>query len=453
MNVEWRRKAASGITSPAGLRSDSEVNSGHWAEQALHRVAESETFASDLRYALSDRELSDVFKILNIFHVPGRSLKVLGCFYRDNRQAAIVLTKFYAHADYSTEAAHAKAAAKNPGNIGLLPEYSAIVYLFPEDPGLPKLANMLDLKKVGKMLGQSEQSYSEASWKMMSYQEGKRCTLRYQYANDTQAYIGKIQNSNETGKSHERLTRLWEHPDRRFNMPRPIAYDPELEARWETFCPGISMEDAIGQNKLEPLVCLITQQLVNLHDFVITGLPAVTPDKIMYRIERKILRRMYVTVPESAVRAEAVLQKLQQNIGWTENCTDVTLHGDFHIANFLLERDSLVFIDLDDLSTGNPCFDLALFSSRLLLRNLHHGDRLAETVQLISTLPGLYSNLSGRTIRPETFAWFMAALLIGRQIKICMREDVPDMNNMIDQLLDWAQDCLDKARFTGRLTA
>ena len=453
MNVEWQRKSASCITSPTEPRSGSEINSEHWAEQALRRVAQSEKFARDLRYALSDKELTDVFKILNIFHVPGRSLKVLGCFYQDNRQAAIVLTKFYSHADYFTEAEQAKAVAKNPGNIGLLPDYSAIVYLFPEDPGLLGLANMLDLKKVNKILGKPAHAFTEASWKMMSYREGKRCTLRYQFAGDTEAYIGKMQNSIETVKSHDRLIWLWQHPDRRFNMPRPIAYDPDLGARWETFCPGISMEDALGRNKLEPLVSLITQQLINLHGFAIPGLPAVTADKILTRIERKILRWMYFMVPESALRAEAIYETLQQTIGWTENCPDVTLHGDFHIANFLLEDDNLVFIDLDDLSTGNPSIDLALFASRLLLRNLHHGDRLAETAQIISTLPELYSDLSGRPIRPETFAWFMAALLIGRQIKICMREDVPEMNKMIDQLLDWAQECLNKSRFTGRITA
>lgn len=426
-----------------------DVNSEHWAEQVLNWIDDIETFARELRTALPRHSWSDDFKVVNIFHVPGRSLKMLGCFYEDNRQTAIVLIKFYSLADYKAAAEQAKASAKNSANIGLLPNYSAIVYLFPEDPGLPELVNMLDLKKVGKILGQPPHSLSDASWKMMSYQEGKRCTLRYQFAGDSQAYIGKIQNANEIGKSHDRLTRLWEHPDRRFNMSRPIAYDPALQARWETFCAGISMEEALGQNGLEPLVRLITEQLVKLHEFAVPDLSSITADSMLNKIERKILRRLNITTPESAIRAEAIFKKLQQTVGWTENCPDVTLHGDFHIANFLLDKDNLVFIDLDDLSTGNPCFDLAMFASRLLLRNLHHDDRLTETLRITATLPELYSNLSGRPIRPETFAWYMAALLLGRQVRICMREDVPDRNKMIDQLLNWARDCLDNARFIG----
>lgn len=161
---------------------------------------------------------------------------------------------------------------------------------------------------------------------------------------------------------------------------------------------------------------------------------------------------MQFSMPELAIWAESIFMSLQQKIAWTQDCPTVTLHGDFHIANFLLDEDRLVFIDLDDLAIGNPCFDLALFASRLLLRNLHHEDRLAETLRITAKLPELYSELSGRTVRPETFAWYMTALLVGRQIKICIREDVPDKDKMIKQLLNWAQDCLDNARFNGEMS-
>ena len=39
--------------------------------------------------------------------------------------------------------------------------------------------------------------------------------------------------------------------------------------------------------------------------------------------------------------------------------TDTLVHGDFHEGNVMVQDDELILIDMDDISIGNPLFDLA----------------------------------------------------------------------------------------------
>jgi aminoglycoside phosphotransferase (APT) family kinase protein len=228
-------------------------------------------------------------------------------------------------------------------------------------------------------------------------------------------------------------------------MARPIAYDAELGACWESFVDGQNLEKALATGELDALVELVISNLVYLHEQNLPDLSDATPEKILAFIERKILRRMQSLVPELACRAEKCFRRLHEHIAWAQGNPTVTLHGDFHIANFILNQDGLVFIDLDTLCKGDPCVDLAWFGSRLILRNLHHSDRLPETLALVAQLPALYSGAGGRPVRQQTFAWYLAALMIARQIKTCIRVDAPEKTTLISKLLDWAEDSLNCA--------
>lgn len=455
MNLRWRRGTPSLTKGNDTEIVEPDIELGeeqrNWAENILARLNDIEKLTLDLKAAYPNKTFFNAFQILNIFHVPGRSLKVLGCF-SGTAQTDILLLTFYPNAEYSFASKQTVAHAINKNRIGLLPDWFAVAKLFPEDAELPGLESMLDLGRVGTILGQTEAAIQDANWKMMAYQEGKRCTLRYQFGGNGEAFIGKIQSSSETALSHQRLCKLWGNSARQFQMPKPIAYAPDLGARWETFCPGISLEDALQQNTLEALIALITSQLIHLHNLNIQDVKTVTPAIVLRRIERKILPRINVSMPTMAHRADNIFTALQRNLSWVEGNVDVTLHGDFHIANFLLHDGTLVFIDLDDLSKGDPCYDLALFASRLLLRNLHHADCLPETLVVVANLPKLYTSLSGRVIRQEAFAWYMAALLVGRQVKLCMREDAPNKELMISQLLDWTERSMAKGYFAGNVS-
>jgi thiamine kinase-like enzyme len=453
MNLLWHRNQQAIKIVNTQLNNDASTKLLHWAEVILERLKSPDAFAADLRKIFPNEMFPEAFEILDILHVPGRSLKILAQFKENQIEphVSIVHVNFYPEMDYVAEYKKALSRAINPDKLGLLSDWHAIVRIFPEDADLPGLSQMLDLTLMASYLGETGTLTNEASWKMLSYQQGKRCALLYQFHRDGIRYFGKIQNGSKAGDTHQQLCLLWDNPARRFQIPRPVANDPSLGARWETFVSGCSLEEALQNSELEPLVRLVTSNLVSLHDMNIQELQAVTPEMILRRIESKILRRMHSLIPDLAGRADKIMSDLSEHLHWTENIEKVTLHGDFHIANFLLNEDGLVFIDMDNLCMGDPCHDLALFASRLMLRNLHHADRLPETLRIVSILPEIYTKMSGRHIRPDTFAWFLSALLIGRQIKSCMRVDAPDMDKLISKLLDWAEDSLEHGRFRGEI--
>ena len=453
MNLLWNRNQQAIKIDNNQVDIDEPKKPLHWAEVILERLKLPDAFAADLRKIFPNEIFPEVFELLDILHDPGRSLRILVLFKENQIEThvSIVHVNFYPEMEYVAEYEKALARAINPDKLGLLSNWRAIARIFPEDDELPRLSQMLDLTLVASLLGEAGSLTNEASWEILSYQQGKKCAISYQFHRDGIRYFGKIQNGSKAGDTYQQLCLLWDNPARRFQMPRPIASDPSLGARWETFVSGCSFEEALQSSELEPLVRLVTSNLVSLHNMNILGLQAVTPEMILRRIERKILRRMQSLIPDLADRADKIMSDLSEHLHWTENTKKVTLHGDFHIANFLINEDGLAFIDMDNLCMGDPCHDLALFASRLMLRNLHHADRLPETLRIVSILPEIYTEISGRHIRPDTFAWFLSALLIGRQIKSCMRVDAPDMDKLISKLLHWAEDSMEHGRFRGEI--
>jgi hypothetical protein len=431
-------------------------NTLSWAEVILNRLHKASEFANDLAETFTKHELGRQFKLLSIMHVPGRSLKVLCSFSDENfyqSSPTIILVKFHPETDYRQQLEQEKAQALNPNRIALLDQWCAVAKLFPEDSALPHLEKLLDLPSIGNILNVPESAAKAAHWKLLSYQEGRRCTLLYHYnlqmPSPSHAYVGKLQlDPEETVISHQRLCQLWDNPERKFNMPKPIACDERHGLRFERFCPGESIEFALQSRSLASLLNLVVTHLIALHRVEISGLESITPSIVLNRIKKKILPRMHIDIPDHAIRAEAVVAELQNRMDWVRDTQQTTLHGDFHIANFLIHEGKLTFIDMDDLANGDPCFDLALFASRLLLRNLQNTDGKQEATRLVADLPFLYSELGGNKIHTETFAWYMTALLVGRQIKVCMRTNAANKDHLIHQLLSSAEHTLANGYFS-----
>ena len=78
---------------------------------------------------------------------------------------------------------------------------------------------------------------------------------------------------------------------------------------------------------------------------------------------------------------------------------DVTLHGDFHPANLLVDDDGPVVIDLDNLATGPTERDLAIFAGRVILLGLKDGSRADEIVAAALRFPEHYVASGGARSR------------------------------------------------------
>ena len=449
MNLVWHRNQSP--IQPQVIDADNAISEApHWAAKILERLNQPSNLAVAIRQAFPQILYPGTIEIFDIHHIPGRSLKILTHFQDGSfkNTFTIVHINFYSEFDYLDEYNKAKETSIEPDRISAIKNWNAVARIFPEDAGLPNLGEMLNLSQVAAYVGEHEFNESDTSWRMLSYQVGTRCAFSYHFFKSGKKYFGKIQDEKGALETHQRLKALWENPTRHFLMAQPIACVPQIGARWEAFVDGTNLEKALETSDLASTFTLIIRNLTYLHEQEVPSLTLVSPDKIVGLIQKKVIRRMHALIPNLAGRAEKILESLNQHINFSTDAHVVTLHGDFHIANFLLNDNGLFFLDLDNLSKGSPCYDLALFGSRLMLRNLLNNDRLPETLQLVTQLPTLYSRLCGRNISHHTFLWYLAAFLIARQIKVCMSNAAPNMEILVTKLLDWAEDCFSSANLT-----
>ena len=147
--------------------------------------------------------------------------------------------------------------------------------------------------------------------------------------------------------------------------------------------------------------------------------------------------------------AEALARALAASSSNLPACQVATLHGDLHTANVIVDDRGPVLIDLDSLVAGDPAFDLAMLGSRIVLSALNRGEPAAPSLRMAASLPSWYTAAGGRPIDDYVYAWYVAALLLGRQIKTCLRHSAPITGRIAPQLLALAHALLERGSVTS----
>lgn len=313
----------------------------------------------------------------------------------------------------------------------LLPGLHGVARFFPADPGLHSLAS------VHAELGPDAD--------LLTYLPGMRCVL------GGPDRVAKVRTAAETLQAHRRQVELWATPGRAFRMARPLSIDIGRAVRWEQRVAGRGVESCLGEMPSAELAGIVAVGLAGLHALDLDsaagrGLPALGADQLLDRLERKTLRTIGRALPALAGRSAALAGALRA-AGPPAWGPATAVHGDFHIANLLLDADGLVLLDLDELSRGDAELDLALFASRLLLVALHRGDGLGEAARLVAELTDAYGAARGRAVDERSFAWYLATCLIARQVKTSIRHLAPDLEQLCSSLLSLAEHTLARGAF------
>jgi Phosphotransferase enzyme family len=285
-----------------------------------------------------------------------------------------------------------------------------------DDPNLTNLPLLLDRNRASERLG------TEVEVEILSYLPGERCAVRY--AGDDIDLIARIAGDEDMPALNQRQRELFDAPDRRFIMAEPLGVDPDgirLErgvtgARAEALMPAVTPSNLLGS---------LHKAIPNLHRASTTGLAAYGSLEVLQRMTTKTVPRIAVALPHLAARLRAVCAKLEATRPSTVQ--HVTIHGDLHTANVLFDKSLRpAFIDLDNLAIGDAEYDLALFASRLRLH--------AAVSSTPCLIPAQYIGDD-----PERFRWYLAATLVGRQMKTCVRHLAPNVAELCETLLTEAE--------------
>ncbi len=402
---------------------------------------------SHLRPALAGRRAIERCGVIGVWYAPARDLTVIYRISAAGIADTILTVRFHGRGESAAQHTVAAAAASDAGAVVQLPDWDAVGWIFPEDPKLKGLGDLVEAESIRSRLSgvaDLKQAAGEMSWSLLNYRPGERCVVRCRWPDANADLVGKVQPG--AIASHRAMERLWNLPRRAFGMARPVACEEPLGMRWEAFAPGRRIEAVAAETGLHAALRRVMPGLVGLHGTALPDLPLQGPQEILQRLERKVLPRIRGGLPALAGGTESFAARLCAAAAGLPPRGLTVIHGDLHTANVLLSDDSVVLIDLDSLSRGDPAYDLALFGSRLLLVAAMGRAPSAETAAAVAELPGLYAAAGGAEIPAQVFAWYLAALLVGRQIKTCVRHLAPDMHRVAPLLLRRATTILDAGR-------
>jgi aminoglycoside phosphotransferase (APT) family kinase protein len=258
----------------------------------------------------------------------------------------------------------------------------------------------------------------------------------------------KVERPPETRAAAEALVQLWGDPGRRFGMPEPLGSDPAAGLRWEAFVPGRRLDADLSGGALRALLPAVGRDLAALHRVADPAAGPLTPADVVDRIERKVLPRIDGALPDLSARARELVAALAASAPPPPGPGAATLHGDLHTANVLARDDGRVaFLDLDRRARGHGSYDLGLLAGRFLLVAHVRGAALEPVARAVAELPHAYAEATGTPVPEAELAWYMAAHLLGRQVRTCIRHWVPGVAALAPVLLGWAEAALAAGAF------
>jgi aminoglycoside phosphotransferase (APT) family kinase protein len=373
-------------------------------------------------------------ELLNVWYIPGRSLQAV---YRLTPGDDVLRVRFLPPEGPPPPLAP-------PGTV-TLDEWSALGWWFPTDPALPELALLGEPGALDERVGQVVAS------RVLSYLPGERCALRVRTAERGELAV-KVERPAETSAAAAALDRLWHAPQRAFGMPEPVGVDEAAGLRWERFVAGERLDADLSETGLRRLLPVVARDLGALHRLDDAALEPLGPPHVLDRIERKVLPRIDAALPALSDRARELVAALAATAPSADAGALAALHGDLHTANVLAGGDGAVtFLDLDRRAHGHAAFDLALLAGRLLLVAHSRGADVAPVAAAVAELPRGYAAATGIEMSDGDFAWYMAAHLLGRQLRTCIRHWVPGVALLAPTLLDWAATTVARGRFDARV--
>jgi aminoglycoside phosphotransferase (APT) family kinase protein len=178
----------------------------------------------------------------------------------------------------------------------------------------------------------------------------------------------------------------------------------------------------------------VATALAALHSTPLHGLPLFDVDAMPTRLHRAA-EALYEAAPAwEELLAQAVTALAMGHAGLGSEPI-VTLHGDLHPRNILVDGTQLSFIDLDCLQAGPAAVELGGWIADLLYRAALDAAPMPETHAASHAFLAAYASATGRAIDPALLAWCTAFDLVSKRASRCVAKLKPGRFEAVPQLL------------------
>ena len=345
--------------------------------------------------------------------------------------------------------------------IYALPELDMILWGFPNDAKMKQLPHILNPESFAELavanwarLGlPPEIMLKNVFSEVVKYVPQMRCTIRHTLTLSTgeklTLYSKTFITKNFAERTYLTMHELWkatvEHKEELF-IPEPVFYQKETNTMFMRSVGGRNADAELGNIDLNAAAARIGRGLARVHDCNIEGLPALSDHVIVAKLAQA---EELLSNSDDAfkTRVEAIVEKLLKQYPILTPVENVPIHGGFRISQLLLVDGDFALIDFDDFLMGNPLTDIASFAAHLLYLPLKNHLAMDESYEAIRHFSRAYDQQSNRALPADQLAWHIAAQLVGKQAKKCVRLGKKNYHQMVNQLLGMAEDVI-----SGRMT-
>ena len=227
----------------------------------------------------------------------------------------------------------------------------------------------------------------------------------------------------------------------RLHTPRSLAWQADAGLHWQQGVPG----QALG--RVDPAVgpasaAAVGRLLAALHGCAVPA-PALADAAALATQRQQALALLQAA---GLVQDDAHQPRLSRLAGWLQQAADalvkqpaVTLHGDLHPANLLVDGDRLWLIDFDSVRIGPAALELGGWVADSLQRALLTGQPLVDAARSWRAFLAGYEAAGGAAVPGQLLAWGAVHHLVCRRASGNVANLKPGRLAAVPQLLRWAE--------------
>lgn len=263
------------------------------------------------------------------------------------------------------------------------PDHDMIVWVFPNDPGLPQLAALMDVEQVvsyfptevRSLIETTQRNLNKVKSKIVNYRPEVRCVIKYELHRpiDGEPLIlfGKTFYNGAGKELYQRMKHFWERSlsqSGSLSVAQPLGYSEAVNTTWQRGIHGVPLVTILDEKNYQEHLERVTRGLASLHESEVPDLTTSTIGDHLREVRKKV-NKLSQGAPHVSTDLHALARNLEETAPLQEEIPHRPIYWDFHINQLLACDKRVVFFDLDELVIGDPLQDVANFMVDLHFRN------------------------------------------------------------------------------------
>jgi len=388
--------------------------------------------------------------------------------HANNTNEQLVCARFYEQAG-SISRFLKESDKENSQNLLIhIPELDCVTWVFPNDRKLINLERVTDPdflcqqvapKLVLNVYG-SDWAINKFNSEIIRYVPEQNCSVRIQLEiaqsqskqQKKMVVYGKNFYNQSGQQVYHIMCQLWDSEVCKqgiLNIPKPLLYHSQYRMLWQMGVPGVMLSELYANQTLFLNgVANSARQIALLHQVPLHDCPRNNQEKIVQELHKvgQLLKKFNVPCRQEITN---LIEKL---VGFFSNVMpehQVTLHGDLHLKNILVDSDRVFLIDLDNISLGNPLLDIGSFIAAILNLELTGSIPSSFAEQTIEVFLPVYCEAVPWTVNTTDLRRYIAMALVVERIFRSFTRLKAGRMEIIEDLLKQAETMLDGS-FTPR---